>query len=87
MNGAENKNKIYHKHRIGKSQYPTRQISGSGGKGGNIVGHIAALAAINQREGRHIIVAKTDHTRTQWVFCELLADYKAAQKAKKSAAK
>jgi len=63
----------YKKYHASKYQFPTHIIRGSGNVGGKlIVGSIAAQQHIEANLGRKLNLAKTDHTRTEWVFCELL---------------
>lgn len=59
----------YRKFHASKYQFPTRIKTKS--EGGQMVGSRAALSHIQQVLGRRLNIAKTDHTRTEWVFCEL----------------
>lgn len=64
--------KKYRRYTASKYQFPTHIISGSGSvKGKLVVGSEAALSDIQQKLGRKLSVAKTNHTSHQWVFCEL----------------
>lgn len=66
------KSKLYKKHHASKYQFPTHIIKGSGNtKGKLVVGSIAAQNHIEQALGRKLNVAKTMHTLTEWVFCEI----------------
>lgn len=66
------KSKLYRKYRAGKRTFKTHIIKGSGNaKGKLVVGSEAALQHLQQKLGRPIKVAKTDHNKFQWVFCEL----------------
>jgi hypothetical protein len=65
------KSKLYKKFHASKYQFKTHIVSGSGNvKGELVVGSKAALAHIQQSLGRTLDIVKTDHTRTEWVFCE-----------------
>lgn len=61
------KSKKYNKYHVSKYQFPTRAIHGARVESGAV----AALAHIQAQLGRRLTVAKTDHTRGEWVFCEL----------------
>ena len=63
--------KLYRRYTGSKYQFPTHIIAGSGNvKGKLVVGSEAALQNIEQKIGRKLIVVKTNHTRSQWVFLE-----------------
>ena len=78
------KSKLYRKYRAGKTTFPTREYGGSNGTGKLVVGSEAALSRIEQKLGRKLIVAKTDHTRHQWIFCEKKGTSRSPKFAKKS---
>jgi hypothetical protein len=64
----------YLKHRRSKYAFRTRIEQGqtsSHKKGRLIPGEPRALADVNKALGREIKVARTAHTKGQWVFCEL----------------
>ncbi len=66
------KSKLYKKYHASKYQYPTHIIKGSGNqKGKLIVGSEPARHAIEAKIGRNLKVVRTDHTKHEWVFCEL----------------
>lgn len=66
------KSKLYRKYHASKYQFKTRIVQGSGNvKGELIVGSKAALSAVQESLGRKLTVAKTMHTKHEWVFCEL----------------
>ena len=78
------KSKLYRKYRAGKSTFPTRTIKGSGNtKGKTTIGAEMALQNIEQKLGRKLVVAKTDHTHFQWVFCEKKGEPRSPSFAKK----
>jgi len=69
------RSKLYKKHRASKYRFPTHTTKGSGNaKGQTVIGSKPALESIERKLGRPLKVAKTDHTRYEWVFCELRED-------------
>lgn len=65
------KSQKYRKYHASKYQFPTYTVAGTGNtKGKLVVGSEAGLQGVQKLLGRTLNVAKTDHTRHEWVFCE-----------------
>jgi len=65
------KSKLYKKHHASKYEFRTHTVKGNGNsKGKLVVGSEPARHSIEAKLGRPLKVVKTDHTRTEWVFCE-----------------
>lgn len=62
----------YLKHRRSRYKFPTKVTQGHGASKGRLrIGHVDALADIEQKLGRQLVVARTAHRLGEWVFCEL----------------
>ena len=59
----------YRKVRMSKWKYRTRVIKHSSKKGELVIGSRTALAKIESDMGHKLEFIKTDHTKTQWVWC------------------
>jgi hypothetical protein len=65
------KSKLYHKYHMSKYRFPTKLVQGNGTtKGSLIVGHIAALSALDKQLGRNVSVHHIEHNKGEWIFCE-----------------
>lgn len=60
----------YRKFKKAKAQYPTRHYH----QQAPTPGHKMARQAIESEIKRPLKVAKTQHTKFQWVFCELIEE-------------
>lgn len=70
MNKMATKSTKYRKYKKGKTKYPTKHFRGQS----PLSGAKRAQQAIESEIGRSLKVAKTQHTKFQWVFCELIGE-------------